>query len=127
MDLPCARRSPALYPDLYSFAAQTFRASDENNPQTLTACVQQMDLPCARWSPGLYQDLRQAGDGTGAGMLKTWFNSAGWPTSMGPEGHEPHCMSILALKDVALMQMLRDGEVPLRPGEGLPLSPVLTP
>lgn len=78
--------------------------------------MQGLGLPCARWAPALYQELRQAGDGTASGMLKTFFNSCGWPRGMEPQEHEPHVLAILSLKDEALHQMLRDGEVPLRPG-----------
>lgn len=76
-----------------------------------------MGLPCT-WSPSLYQDLRQAGDGTATGMLKTWFNSAGWPTILGKNDHGAYVMATLRIKDEVLQDMLRDGEVPLRPGEG---------
>ena len=79
-------------------------------------CVQGLGLPCTRWTPALYQELRQAGDGTATGMLKTFFNSCGWPIGMEPQEHEPHVLNILRLKDEALHEMLRNGEVPLRPG-----------
>ena len=74
-----------------------------------------MCISCT-WTPGLYQELRQAGDGTATGMLKTWFNSVGWPTVLGTGDHGSYATAILRMKDGLLQEMLRDGEVPLRPG-----------
>ena len=51
------------------------------------------------------------------GMLKTWFNTAGWPYTMAKSDHRNFADKILREKDEALGAMLRAGEVPLRDGE----------
>jgi hypothetical protein len=50
-------------------------------------------------------------------MLKTWFNSAGWPKDVAAADHSGFAHTILRFKDAALEAMLRGGEVPLRDGE----------
>ena len=50
-------------------------------------------------------------------MLKTWFNSAGWPKDVAAADHSGFAHTILRFKDAALEAMLRAGEVPLRDGE----------
>ena len=49
-------------------------------------------------------------------MVKTWFNSAGWPKDVAPTEHSGFAYAILRHKDDALQAMLRGGEVPLRQG-----------
>ena len=68
--------------------------------------------------------LQLADDGicplcSATGMLKTWFNSAGWPRDMAKSDHRGFAHAILRQKDDALRDMLRGGEVPLRDGAHL--------
>lgn len=49
--------------------------------RSFNAAFAELGFDCVRWTPALFADLVRTGDGTGPGLVHTYFNTVGYPVS----------------------------------------------
>lgn len=70
-----------------------------------------------KWSPADYDMIMRAGDGTGTGLVRTWFRCTGWPTEFKTDDAKTNYAEfIYARKRDLFAQMVAKDEIKLRDG-----------
>lgn len=75
-----------------------------------------LGLSGASWVPSVYLDLRRSADGTALGMLRIYFETIGWPSTIPAGQQKAFAEAIVHQKDIAFRTLLEEGEIPLRSG-----------
>ncbi|KAK9835988.1 hypothetical protein WJX81_004011 [Elliptochloris bilobata] len=85
--------------------------------QPLNALHTDSGLDCAKWSAPVYHDLLRVGDGSGEGMLCSYFNTVGWPTTLATSEQTSFVTTVLGRKAKRVGALVHAG-VTLRAGAG---------
>jgi len=72
----------------------------------------------------VYHDLLRVGDGSGEGMLCSFFNTIGWPATLATSEQDSFVATVLARKARRVAALVAAG-LPLRAGAGRCRAPVL--
>jgi len=72
----------------------------------------------------VYHDLLRVGDGSGEGMLCSFFNTIGWPATLATSEQDSFVATVLARKARRVAALVAAG-LPLRAGAGRRRAPVL--
>lgn len=76
----------------------------------------QLGMSSVNWSSRVYYEMRRGGDGTAMGLVRTYFDTVGWPVTMAESDRKPFAMQVVKTKDWAMQKLLEEGNVPLRDG-----------
>ena len=84
--------------------------------RAFNAAFAELGLDCVRWTPTLFADLVRTGDGTGPGLVHTYFNTVGYPTMLATADRGAFAERVYALKRTHAAALVESGDVPLRAG-----------
>lgn len=90
--------------------------ANEIHRVAFNAAFKTLGMDCANWSPALYADLVRTGDGTGVGLVATYFGTVGWPTMLATADRGPFAERVHALKLQHAARIVAEGEFELRGG-----------
>lgn len=76
----------------------------------------ELGYDCATWTRTIYHDLLLSGDGTGVGMIRSYFDRVGWPQFLPTVEREMFAGKVYDIKSRQLQKILEQGQLPLRPG-----------
>ena len=77
---------------------------------------EELSHSCVNWTPPIYYDLLRLGDGTGEGMVKTYYEMTGWPMMLPTKERAIFATKVHNKKCEIMAKMATRGEIPLRPG-----------
>ena len=88
----------------------------------LTACCcccccsafKDLGVDCSNWTAPVYNDLMSQGDGTGEGMVRTFFSRVGWPTFLPTKEEDLFTRKVHQLKQEQLKKLIKKRKVPPR-------------
>ena len=84
--------------------------------RAFNAAFAELGLDCVRWTPTLFADLVRTGDGTGPGLVHTYFGTVGWPTMLATSDRGAFAERVYSLKRTHAAALVESGDVPLRSG-----------
>ena len=77
---------------------------------------QELGHTCVQWTPPVYFDLLRLGDSTGPGLIKTYYEMAGWPMMLPTSERPAFVDKVYALKQRIFTEMAATAAIPLRDG-----------
>ncbi|KAG7671940.1 hypothetical protein Ndes2526B_g07123 [Nannochloris sp. 'desiccata'] len=88
----------------------------EGHRVAFNKAFEELGYGCAQWSTSIYFDILRMGDATGPGLVKTYYEIAGWPIMLSTSDRPAFMEKVYATKRKCFKQMVDAGEIPLRDG-----------
>jgi len=73
-----------------------------------------LGVDCSNWTAPVYNHLMSQGDGTGEGMVRTFFSRVGWPTFLPTKEEDLFTRKVHQLKQEQLKKLIQKRKVPPR-------------
>lgn len=89
---------------------------NEGHRVAFNKAFEELGYGCAQWNSSIYFDILRMGDATGPGLVKTYYEIAGWPIMLSTSDRPAFMEKVYAMKQKCFKQMVDKGEIPLRDG-----------